>query len=173
MLTSQLAIIGFALVGALACILESFSTRYRFMEFQTDGFEAFLTNPQAEKETGVWLNLGRLRIRGLRAGGANRRFEETQTKLAKPYRKALRSGRMSAAEFREKIQIPSYAHAVIMDWEGPRDTEGRPVSYSPDACIAFFKQFPEVFSEVESLLAEAGTFLDEEVEEVIETLGKP
>lgn len=143
------------------------------MEFSTKDFGAYDTDADLETGKGVWLKFpGKRRIRILRAGGANRAFGRRYAALTKPYRREMDQD-MLDPDISERIMRQLYAEHVVVDWEGITDKDGATIPYSREAGIAFFTAFPEVLKDVIHYATEAATFINEDIEEAKDTLGKP
>lgn len=142
------------------------------MQFDTTGLETYITNPDLESTTGVWLDFpGDRAFLVFRAGGSNEAYGRKFQHLIKPYRRQLDKGTISK-EVSDNILRHVYAETVIKDWRGIKDDKGKPVPYSVENCIEFLKAFPELFNDIQSLAGELATFNMENVEEAQVAVGE-
>ena len=139
--------------------------------FDKTGLEAYSQDFDAE-QNGIWLSYpeGRQFLIA-RAGGANRHFKREISKAMRPYRKKIDQGRMNPEET-DRILHDVYARTVLLNWKNIKNAEGQEVPYDPDSGVEFFKAFPEIFNELVDRATEAATFLEEDVQEAKEDLGK-
>ncbi len=142
------------------------------MDFDTQGLEAYETNADLESKVGVWLVLSRepkRRIRVLREGGSNHKFDRVLQELSKPYRFEIQQRTMSPEKQRE-LMIEAYARAIVVDWEG-FTAEGQAVACTPTTVKALFAGHPNIFDRVQSFAQEMSTFAQTLVDDAVEALG--
>lgn len=140
--------------------------------FDLSGLDSYITDSDIEGDVGVWLKFpGDRRVRVLRAGGSNKRFSRSFSRVVKPYRRQLDRGTLDP-EKSEELMLEVYLDAVIMDWEGFKDKKGRDIPFSRGSAREFFIAVPEMFSEIQSIASEAATFQEREAEEVANDLGE-
>lgn len=90
----------------------------------------------------------------------NPRYKEALRKGLEPYERML-------SLYKKATEIPTslaqkindigrrvFVEQIVLDWEGPTKS-GQPLTYTPDACIALFEEYPELMSQAE---AEASKF---------------
>lgn len=142
------------------------------MKFSRKGMEEYLNNPGREME-GIYLKFGPVEIKVRRAGGANTAYETAMAKYVRPYRKKVLKGSMTPEDMRNKVLIPTYLDAVVIDWRGVEDDKGENVPYSRQMFMDYITEFPEVFDELITLTTEASLFLEQQVEETADDVGKP
>lgn len=142
------------------------------MEFDSAGLESYETNLELERTIGVWLVLSRtpkVRIKVLREGGANHKFDRTVQRLQKPHRFAIQQ-RTIEAELLLDLLAEAYAAAIVIDWEGVT-SNGDPVPCTPENVKAFLLAKPNIFEQVQQFAREMSTFAQSRVEEAAEALG--
>lgn len=110
-------------------------------------YSAFKTDKQLE-ETGIWLNYGDFKIKIARAGGSNKRFENSCKNRLKGYERALQIGALSNDKANELMQ-EIYAESVILDWEGVKDEDGNTLEYNKENVLKVLKDLPELFKDLE------------------------
>lgn len=52
----------------------------------------------------------------------------------------------------------AYAYAVVLDWEGFTDTNGKELPYSPEFMIQVFEQYPRAFDDVRTFAEDLRNF---------------
>jgi hypothetical protein len=128
-------------------------------------YVTFKTNPEAETKTGVLLDYGDFRITIIRAGGANKKFSKLYTERTKPYKRQMDTETLDENVSKD-LMIKLYADAVIIDMDvkdNENSTENKPVyiqgiftpegtilPYVRENVIKFFKDLPELFTDVVS-----------------------
>ena len=142
------------------------------MQFDTTGLEGYITNEDAESNSGVWVPFpGDREFRVLRAGGSNKWFLRAHQAALKPYKRRLDKGNMDS-DVLERIARHVYSRHIVKDWRGIKDSDGAKIPFSPDACEAFFEAFPEVFTDIVMITSDMATFANAEIEEAQEELGE-
>lgn len=142
------------------------------MKFSTQGLEGYITDRNKEAEEGVWIRFGgQVAMRILRAGGANKDFTRAFQTAIKPYERQLKKGTLDP-EVSDEVMRRVYARHVVKEWHGVIDTEtGKSVPFSPDACEAWLRQFPEAFNELVNIATELATFAQDEANDAKAELG--
>jgi hypothetical protein len=141
-------------------------------EFDLTGLEAYKSDRDAEKE-GIWFVYPNgIKFLMARAGGSNNRYKRMLSKALRPHRRVIDQGRMDP-DLSDELLRRVYANTVLLDWEGIKDEKGKSIPYTPQAGEEFFAAIPELFSELIDRATEAQNFVDAEVEEAKEELGKP
>lgn len=142
-------------------------------QFDKSGLEGYITDKEVESEIGVWLPPfpGGREFKVLRAGGSNRKFSRAFQQAIKPYRRQLDKGSLDP-ETSDGLMREMYAKHIVVDWRGINDVDGNPVPCTPENVDAFFKAFPELFSDVVSYATEMATFSQENLEEAKDVLGE-
>jgi hypothetical protein len=143
-------------------------------DFDTKGLETYTTDPVRESQ-GVWVDFpaGRSML-VLRAGGSNKAFIRGFQAAIRPFRRQIEKGTMDV-EKSDEMMREMYARYVVKDWSGITDKEGKPVPYSPEAAVAFFRAFPELFQDLMAIASDANTFngmLAPDVDEAKEIMGE-
>lgn len=141
------------------------------MKFDKAVLADYITDADREATTGVWRAYGpKVRLKILRAGGANKRFERIRDNLLKPYRKKLLRGTLDPDTTMD-VMRESYARAIVLDWEGVTDENGELVPCTPENVEELFLQVPALFDEVVEDSTSLATFAEGEAEDAEEALG--
>lgn len=127
-------------------------------------YDLYATDPDMEKG-GIILNYGEgVRVKIARAGGANANFAKVLERLSRPYRKRLDTGTLDD-DTANDLFTRVFAEAVVLDWEGVTDREGKPVKFNADNCAALFKDLPDFFADVRDAATTVSNYRAEEIEE--------
>lgn len=112
---------------------------------------------------GIELDYGEFWIKIARAGGGNKKYMRVLEAVSRPHRRAIQSGNLPPEKANEVLQ-EVYAKAVVLDWggEGMVDEAGKPLKFSPKACMDLFQRLPDLFEDVK---AQAESFINFKVEE--------
>lgn len=140
--------------------------------FDFSGLETYETDGQRESAEGIWLKFpGGRRIRILRAGGANKNFARTFSRVIKPYRRAMERGTLDP-EKSDELMIQVYLESVVLDWEGFTDANGNDIPYSRTAARELFTALPELFNEVVTFASDAAMFQEQQADEAADVVGE-
>jgi hypothetical protein len=140
--------------------------------FDFSNLEGYATDKDREASEGVWLKFpGERRVRVLRAGGANRKFSRSFSRIVKPYRRQLERGTLEP-EKSDELMLEVYLDSVIIDWDGFNDSNGKPIPYTKQVAREFFTVMPEMFNDIQNIATEMATFQEQEAAEAGEDLGK-
>lgn len=136
-----------------------------------DLFSMFEHNAKAEAEKGIALRLGNVRIRIVRAGGANDRYKKRLNALTKQYRYLIDNDQMDE-KVSEDIMRRVYAETIVLGWETlevengvetwkpyVKNKEGVELSFSVENVIELFKALPNLFNVVQREATKAANFL--------------
>ncbi len=129
-------------------------------------YDMYETDPDME-QGGVILNYGDgIRIKVARAGGSNANFVTVFERISRPYRKRLDSGTLSE-ELAHELYIQVHAEAVVKDWEGVTDRDGKVMKFSVDNCVKLFKELPDLFADVREAANSISNYRLKEIEDDI------
>lgn len=144
------------------------------MQFETDGMEEYTRDADLEKNVGIWVTFGKRKLRVLRAGGSNTAYDRRLQQLMRPHTRTIRrQGELALdTEVLQGILRHAFAEKVVIDWKGVNTPNGEAIPYSPEACMAFFETWPEVFEEVKEIASARASFQVEFLEGIKEDLGK-
>jgi hypothetical protein len=141
------------------------------MEFSKEGLESYVTDSELEATQGVWREYGSgIRIRILRAGGSNKKYERIGSAILKPYQRQISRGTIDSDVTRTLLR-ELYAKAVVVDWIGVKDIKGNDVPCTSENVEGLFEAVPDLFDEVMTDATTIATFADEEVVSAVEELG--
>lgn len=134
------------------------------VEFALNGIESYNPDPDLESKDGVWLLFpqGR-RIRVLRAGGSNHRYNKAFNKAMAPYQQELRSRSMDS-QLLQQITQDVYARTIVVELAGWNGKDGKEIPTSYSNIMALFRQVPGVFDVVVQRAMEMATFVAEEAD---------
>lgn len=127
----------------------------------------FKTSPGLE-ENGVDLQYGLsedgnpIRIKIRRASKSNKKFRQMMKKKMAPHTRALQLEAMDP-DFAESILQEVYAHTIVVGWENV-DIGGEIVPYSPENCIRFFEEYPDLWNDIQKQSTNLNIFREEVAE---------
>lgn len=122
--------------------------------------ERYKTDRNLE-ENGQWVELGDgLEIKVARI--SSERSKAVRHRLEKPYAKMR--GEIPTS-IQEQILIKQIAEAVLLDWKGVTDEEGKAVECTLDAKIKMLTEFKDFLQDVVMVAMEAETFKAQKIEE--------
>ena len=141
-------------------------------------YKQFKTNDNLEIR-GIILDYGDFRVTIARAGGANKRYDKILDLKAKPYKRAIQLGTISAEKDAELMR-EVYAEAVILKWEVvvERDEEdnrifkegieapnGSVIPFSRENVLMTLKNLPDLMKDIQEQANKVSLFREEELEE--------
>jgi len=129
-------------------------------------YDLYETDLDLEKE-GVWVEITadiKVKIAAL----GNKNHQEAIEKFAKPYKSQIRHKTISV-EVEEDLHLKAIAKAVLVDWEGMTDREGKALPYSFDNCYALLSdpKMKRFKADILLIAKEAETFKNVEVEDAV------
>lgn len=124
----------------------------------------FGTDAAVEK-AGIVLDYGNgLKIRIARSGGANKRYAKRLEQLSRPVRRAIETETLGR-DASDALLYQVYAETVVLGWEGVKDDAGKAIKFSAAACIKFFEESPDFFTEIREQSDKAQLFRIIELED--------
>ena len=100
------------------------------------------------ENNGVVLSFGDGRaITIRRAGGSNVDFKNLFAKKYETLDKDI-EGKVIDEDEASNVMFEVYAKAVVIDWEGFKDPEGKAIPFSISNCISLFKESEEIWLQV-------------------------
>lgn len=137
---------------------------------QFDGLELFERNENLESQKGIDLLFpGDIRIKILRAGGSNKKYDTVLGRLIKPYTRQMKTNTMDK-KVSEDLMKELYAESVIIGWSGVK-SKGEDVEFNKENVIKLLDSLPEVFDEIREQADNLANFRLEEMKEEAENLG--
>ena len=122
--------------------------------------ERYKTDRNLE-ENGQWVELGDgLEIKVARI--SSERSKAVRHRLEKPYAKMR--GEIPTS-IQEQILIKQIAEAVLLDWKGVTDDEGKAIECTVDAKVKMLTEFKDFLQDVVMVAMEAETFKAQKIEE--------
>lgn len=127
--------------------------------------KAFGTNV-SDEIGGKWFDIGDgARIRVARFG--NPKHKKALNKLRSPYKPLLLRGGEIPDDANDDIITESIAQAVLVDWEGILDAEGKTLPYSPETCRQVLTEYKDFLELVSQLSLDAQNYRKEVMDETI------
>lgn len=124
----------------------------------------FATDKSAEIE-GTWMSIGdgaEVKV----ARWNNPSHKKVLERLRKPYRSMLMAGRDIPDDKAEEIAIESMVEAILLDWKGFSDDDGKELKYSKEAAKLLLTELKDFRDMVSGLSIASETFRKQEVEEI-------
>lgn len=122
-------------------------------------YDLFDSDRNLEK-VGVWVEVGSARFKCRRAGGANDDYINLAAKKIRPFAQAIQDD-VLPREMGDDLMAEVYAETIVLDWENVTDRQGGQIPFSKEACVALFKELPNVFALVRAQADRAGNFRDQ------------
>lgn len=113
-------------------------------------YDMFETVADAEAQ-GIWIEIGAMRFKLARTGGANEAFMKTASKRLKPFQNALEQ---MPRKQQDTLAIGIFVDTVLMDWENVAGRDKVLIPYSKEAAKALLLDLPNLFA---ALQAEANS----------------
>lgn len=125
---------------------------------------AFRTDENLEVE-GVWVDLGDGgKVKVARLG--NPQHRKVSQALGRPHQAQIRAGRLKP-EVAEKLGIQATAQAILLDWEGIEDDDGKLIPYSQEKALELLTELKDFRDTVLEIAGEMETFRAQEIEESV------
>lgn len=104
----------------------------------------YKTNPSLE-DSGIDMEVSKgVSFRVRRYGGKNaHRVSKAMAKYHKPFANKIATGNLAQEEI-DKIDAQVFTEACIVGWEGIKDTEGKIIEFSFDACVELLSGMPDL-----------------------------
>lgn len=110
---------------------------------------------------GIRYDLGRGRYLTVRrAGGSNHDFSDALRKAMRPHELGIRLNKLSDRTANE-IMMDVFAKTVVINWGGFLDPEGKPIRFSEENAVAFFRAAPDEFRRLQDVCMDRQNFKDE------------
>ncbi|MBW2636057.1 MAG: hypothetical protein JRC86_00780 [Deltaproteobacteria bacterium] len=139
----------------------------------SSAFKKMFKTANALETHGIDIEYGEsLQIKVARAGGANKKFTKTLTRLTKVHRAAIAHG-IITDEVADGIVLQAYAETVILNWSGvmkdiltddDADAETA-LECTVENIIAVMKALPDLFADIQKVSQELATFRAETMEQ--------
>ena len=128
-------------------------------------YDSFLTDAELERE-GVELDFGDFQVMIARAGGANKRYEQTLRRQLDKHKRAIQLEALPP-EAAERILRAVFAETIVLGWKGVEDRDGKEIPFSTGACVKLFEELPEFFYAVREEAAKLGNFLAKRRKDIV------
>ena len=136
------------------------------------GLDIYDRNDDRENKEGVEVVLAEgISIQILRAGGANKKYARTFSRVTAPYQRRMQSGKLDD-DTSDKLMYEIYAESIVVSWTGIRvmgHDEDMPCTV--ENVVNLFTQQPDIFEVVREEANNMVAFRRQEIEEIVEPLG--
>jgi hypothetical protein len=135
-------------------------------------FSFYKTNTARETE-GVWVKPmgeyeGAPEFKIARAGGANKKFDNLQANLLKPYQRQIQANINSMPEELKKIiqdkNKEAFIATCLLDWRNIENTDAKIIPFSKEQARDLFNQLPDLYTDLFGYAMQIATFQDTEIE---------
>ncbi len=135
-------------------------------------FSYYKTNANKETE-GKWVAPigeyeGAPEFKIARAGGANKKFDNLQAALLKPYQRQIQANINNLPDEIKKLISEKNKEAFIatclLDWKNIENVDGKVIPFSKENAKDLFNQLPDLYNELFGYAMQIATFQDEEIE---------
>ena len=110
-------------------------------------------------DDGVWKNYSGASLKIGRAGSTE--WLRAQEDLERPYKKKLEKGTLSVTIKRD-LNLRALARAILLDWKGVVDMDGKAVAYTEDLGVQALKDDPELLEFVMDVALDNDNFRQEQ-----------
>lgn len=113
------------------------------------------------KETGgVILDLGDSgKFNIARAGGSNKRYQQSLERGMRPYRKSFQQGTLSD-EVASKVLLDAFLDSVLLGWDGVTGEDGNVLPFSKENARKLMTDLPDLFAALREAASDASIFRD-------------
>lgn len=129
----------------------------------TSIYDIFETDAELE-EDGMWVTYTpEIRFKIRRAN--SEQAQKVMRKLMAPYKSITRSGRDLPRGVSEDLERQWVAQAILVDWAGVTDRDGKELPFSVDKAMKVLAELPDMRREIANLSGEAETFRRQQLED--------
>lgn len=134
-------------------------------------FSFYKTNANKELD-GKWVSPigeyeGAPEFKIARAGGANKKFDNLQANLLKPYQRQIQANINNLPDELKKLinekNKEAFIATCLLDWKNIENAEGKVIPFSKEAAKDLFSQLPDLYTDLFGYAMQIATFQDEEV----------
>lgn len=119
-------------------------------------YQKYQTDSAAETQ-GLWIEMGdNALIKIARLG--HPKHEEVMKRLRQPHVASLRAGIDLPTNVSMALTIEALAEAILIDWKGIQDDDGKEIPYSKEAAIKLLTDLPDFRDKVVFLSSQHETF---------------
>lgn len=112
---------------------------------------------------GSWVQIGTMKFKIARAGGANEAFLKEVARRFKPLQAAINNDQLPAA-MAQKIVVEVFADTIVLDWQDVAGRDGQELPYSKENCVVLLTDLPNLFAELQRESQNASNFSREQLE---------
>jgi len=136
------------------------------------GLSAYDNDEKRESETGYEIELADgISITVLRAGGANKKFARTFSRIVGPFQRRIQNKTLDDATG-DRLHYEVYAEAVVIDWKGIRVVgHDEDMPCTKENIVDLFTCQPDIFDIVKEVSNDMSNFRLLEIEDAVEPLG--
>jgi hypothetical protein len=118
--------------------------------------DRFATNKAAAEE-GTWVDLGdgvKIKVRRFDSAVS----KAVRRKLEEPYTALRRAGQELSDDIAQELLIRQLAQAILVDWRGVTDEEGKSIAFSSDVAYDILKKYDFFLEDVSRIVGSRDTF---------------
>jgi len=124
---------------------------------------------QKVSDEGIWKDFSGARLKIGRAGSVE--FLRAVESLEKPYRKKIARDSLSVTVKRD-LNLRALARAVLLDWDGVLDSEGKTIAYTEDLGTSALGNDPDLLEFVMDISLDNENFAIERVTDIAKKSSK-
>ncbi|MBW1672128.1 MAG: hypothetical protein JRJ45_00530 [Deltaproteobacteria bacterium] len=125
-----------------------------------------------EGELGIDVDLSEsISIRILRAGGGNKKFGRSYTRITAPFQRRMQAKQMDDATS-DRLHYEIYAESVVIGWKGIRfEGSDEDAPLTKENVVKLFVEMPDVFDIIRDAAMNMASFRKEELTAMVDPLG--
>jgi hypothetical protein len=120
---------------------------------------------ETDSEDGKWFPLNKVisvKVRRFKS----KKSRTVREKLEAPHKRINKFGGKISDDVQNDITKEHMAEAILIDWKGVTDIDGKPVAYSKETGMQFFTKLPEFMDAIATLSLDLDNYREEVKEEV-------
>ena len=136
------------------------------------GLDAYDNDEKRESETGFEIDLAEgISITVLRAGGANKKFARTFTRIVGPFQRRIQNKTLDDRTA-DRLHYEVFAESIVIDWKGIRvQGHDEDMPCTKEYVVDLFTCQPDIFDIVRDVSGDMANFRLQEIADVVEPLG--
>jgi len=103
-----------------------------------------------------------IRFKLRRAGVRNNAWKKTYNEVVKPHEERVKDGTIPEEEMKGLLAVV-YSKAVVIGWEGIKDSKGKDVPYSPETALDLLRFYPDLFTLIINDAHDRANFREEQL----------
>jgi hypothetical protein len=120
---------------------------------------------ETDSEDGKWFPLSKaisVKVRRFKS----KKSRTVRERIEAPHKRINKFGGKISDDVQNEITKEHMAEAILVDWKGVTDKEGKPVTYTKAAGLQFFTDLPEFMDHIATLSLDLDNYRDEVKEAV-------